>query len=87
MTIKISAVRGTYRSITGADVGDIVMFLSTDKKNQDLPKKVKVNHPYVIVSVDELGWTRFMKDNKRTCISGCEPNQVGRYVIISRYIH
>lgn len=84
MTIKISTRRGVYQSITGADVNDIVMFLSNDPKNAWLPKKVKRNHPYRIVSVDAQGWTRFMKDAKNTCISGCEPNQLGRYVIVAR---
>jgi hypothetical protein len=84
MTIKISKERGTYKSITGADVGDTIMFMSNNIKNTYLPRGVKLNHPYVIVSVDELGWTRFMKTEKKTCISGCEPNQVGRYTILHR---
>lgn len=83
MTIKISKVRGTYRSLTGADVNDIIMFLSSDWRNHDLPKKVKVDYPYRIVSVDELGWTRFQKTPSQTCISGCEPKQVGSYIIVA----
>ena len=84
MTIQISNRRGDFRSLTGADVNDIVMFLADDPKNRMLPRKVKLNHPYRIVSVDEQGWTRFMKSSNKTCISGCEPNQVGRYTIVIR---
>lgn len=84
MTIRVSTKRGVYKSITGADVNDIIMFLSADFKNRYLPKKVKLDHPYRVVSVDAQGWTRFMKTPSRTCISGCEPNQVGRYVIVAR---
>jgi hypothetical protein len=86
MTIKVSTQRGVYGSITGADVNDIVVFFSSDEKNRNLPKKVKVDHPYRIVSVDEQGWTRFMKSAKHTCISGCEPNQIGRYTIVARNV-
>lgn len=86
MTIQISTQRGVYPSITGADVDDIVMFLSSDLRNQHLPHQVKVDHPYRIVSVDALGWTRFMKSAKKTAISGCEPNQVGHYIIVARNV-
>lgn len=86
MTIQISTQRGVYKSVTGADVNDIVMFLSDDIKNRNLPNKVKRDHPYRIVSVDSLGRTRFMKTPSRTCISGCEPNQLGRYVIVARNV-
>jgi len=86
MTIKISTQRGVFKSITGADVNDIIMFLSNNPSNKCLPKKVKMNRPYRIISVDEKGWTRFMKSPTKSCISGCEPNQVGRYVIIARNV-
>lgn len=76
--------RGVIKSITGADVNDIIMFLSSDPKNLLLPKGVRTDHPYRIVSIDNLGWTRFMKSPTKTCISGCEPRQVGRYTIIQR---
>lgn len=84
MTIQVFTRRGQMRSITGADVGDVIMFMASDPKNAMLPKKVKLHHPYTIVSVDAQGWTRFMKTPKKTCISGCEPNQVGRYIIVAR---
>lgn len=86
MTIQISSCRGKYQSITGADVNDIIMFLSTDPYNQNLPRKVHVNRPYRIVSVDEQGWTRFMKTPSRTSIAGCEPLQTGRYIIVARNV-
>lgn len=86
MTISISTRRGVYQSITGADVNDIVMFLSSDPKNQYVPRHVKLDTPYRIVSVDAQGWTRFMKTARDTCISGCEPNQVGRYIIVARNV-
>jgi hypothetical protein len=86
MTIPVSYVRGVFKSVTGADVNDIVMFLSSDPKNAWLPRKVKADTPYRIVSVDAQGWTRFMKSTSHTSIAGCEPIQNGRYVIVARNV-
>jgi len=86
MPYNVTNQRGVLKSITGADVNDIIMFLSSDEENRRLPRNVKTDHPYRIVSVDNMGWTRFMKTPTKTCISGCEPMQVGRYIIVARNV-
>lgn len=87
MTLKMTTIRGTYPSVTGADVGDIVVFLSSDPRNRCLPRHVKCNHPYRIDAIDERGWTRFRKRPLQYCMAGCEPRQVGHYTIVARNVH
>lgn len=72
------------KSKTGADIGDKIMFLSSNPRNHHLPKKTSVDKVYEISAIDSDGKTRFLKNNGKSSMSGCDSTQIGEYIIVCR---